>query len=65
MHHAGMLPVEIVETFCHAYGKTTIKYLGLTVDDPTVAQQKVQSYLKTVKMNVRGPLPSPLPKISK
>jgi len=49
------VPLEdIAETFGHADVKTTMRYLGLTVDDLSKAQERTLSYLDQVRNEMKG-----------
>jgi len=57
MHYAGVPLVDIAEAFGHSDVKTTMRYLGLTIDDLSKAQERTLSYLDRVR---NGMMSSPV-----
>lgn len=51
---AGVPLVDIAEAFGHSDVKTTMRYLGLTIDDLSRAQATTLSYLDQVRNGMRG-----------
>jgi integrase/recombinase XerD len=54
MHYAGVPLVDIAEAFGHSDVKTTMRYLGLTVDDLSRAQEKTLSFLDQVRNGMKS-----------
>lgn len=54
MHYAGVPLEDIAEALGHADVKTTMRYLGLTVDDLSRAQEATLSYLDRVRNGMEG-----------
>jgi len=54
MHYAGVPLVDIAEAFGHADTRTTMRYLGLTIDDLSKAQKATLSYLDQVRNGMQG-----------
>jgi len=46
--------VDIAEAFGHSDVKTTMRYLCLTIDDPSRAQERTLSYLDQVRNGMKG-----------
>lgn len=57
MHYAGVPLEDIAEAFGHSDVKTTTRYLGLTIDDLSKAQERTLSYLDRVR---NGMMSSPV-----
>jgi hypothetical protein len=54
MHYAGVHQVQIAEAFGHADTKMSMRFLGLTGDDLSKAQEKMMSYLNQVRHGMKG-----------
>ena len=54
MYYAGVPLEDNTEAFGHADIKTTMRYLGLTVDDLSKAQEATLSYLDRVRNGIKG-----------
>lgn len=54
MYYAGVPLEDIAEAFGHADVKTTMRYLGLAVDDLFKAQERTLSYLDQVRNGMKG-----------